>query len=407
MRSVADDPAVTQLVALSFGGPDEAVHGRDAILAALAHRLARGERVELVPRVEVVAADGTEVAAMRAAVSLHDPGARHQLALAPSLSSVQDAHLLGLRLDRPQQRSARAVYAAFLGMDERELRGTEDGGAWRWYPSDRTVRWAPVEGAPWARRWKATRAACTTPSELWERLVARSILPQDVVDGSARVFFGRSQRNVAVDEGDVPRSFTAALLLASDADGLRCAEALAKEAVTALAPWNDLRPRRVGWVDEGGIRAHPRRRWHRAGSAVATALPAALWELIEQTEAATAERRPFVTALERAANASAARPDIAIDLVEAHLAWRRWCADDRAVPATPADWPVVSSRWSRNHASATGHLSSRWEAPEAVVGRRFRALLDPTRPLVGLLALGYTPFHVSKDHLSLYHPTPR
>ncbi len=173
MRSVADDPAVTQLV----------------------------------PRVEVVAADGTEVAAMRATVSLHDPGARHQLAPAPSLSSVQDAHLLGLRLDRPQQRSARAVYAAFLRMDERDLRGTEDGGAWRWYPSDRTVRWAPVEGAPWARRWKAT--------------------------------------------------------------------------------------------------------------------------------------------------------------------------------------------------------SSRWEAPDAVVGRRFRALLDPTRPLVGLLALGYTPFHVSKDHLSLHHPTPR
>jgi hypothetical protein len=34
-------------------------------------------------------------------------------------------------------------------------------------------------------------------------------------------------------------------------------------------------------------------------------------------------------------------------------------------------------------------------------------LPDPTRPLVGLLALGYTPLSLSNNHLSLRHPTPR
>jgi hypothetical protein len=152
VRRIADDPTVTQLVSLAFGGTDDVVHGREAILAALGQRLARGERIELVPSVEVVPAGGAEVQAMRAAAAFHDPGARHQLALAPSLASPQDAHLLGLRIDRPAQRMARPAYAAFLGVEARDLRGAEDGGVWRWYASDRTVRWAPAEGAPWAQR---------------------------------------------------------------------------------------------------------------------------------------------------------------------------------------------------------------------------------------------------------------
>ena len=121
-----------------------------------------------------------------------------------SLQTPHDAYLLGLRVEHPANRSAREVYAAFLGVEPHTLRATEGGGVWRWFASDRTVRWAPQERAPWAWRKKATRDACESPRELWERLAARGILPPTWVDSVEREFFDLPARSEALVITDAP-----------------------------------------------------------------------------------------------------------------------------------------------------------------------------------------------------------
>ena len=160
VRRLDDAPEIAQLVELH---DDNATltRGRDAVFAAITRALARGERLELVPVVRSVSSESDDAAGLRAAV-LHDPASRSETSSTLSLQTPQDMHLLGLRLERPSSRAAREVYATLLGVDVGELRGAENRGVWRWYVSDRTVRWAPLEGAP-AVHHRAHRVVAPQP----------------------------------------------------------------------------------------------------------------------------------------------------------------------------------------------------------------------------------------------------
>lgn len=394
VRRLDDAPEVAQVVSLRFEGHDGAptVHGRDAVMAALTQALARGERVELTPRVESVSAVSDEAAGLRASASLRESLTRREPATA-SFDTPLDMHGLGLRLDRPASRSAPSVYAALLGVDEGALRGAEEGGVWRWYASDRTVRWAPQEGAPWALRWKATRSACQTPRELWERLVARSILPMDWVGGGGRLFGDPPARGERDRTDDVPLNIVAALALASDIDGVIRAEALMHEAAQALAPWGARSPSAVCW------RVARDRSTRRSFEQRIEVVPDALFGLVERTEAATAPRKVFLAAFDRAADVHYSRSWVARALIELRLAWRLWCDEDRRVPARIDDWPPIdeAARWYFGRDSRT------WKCPAGLAGRRVRDLADPTQPLLGIVSLGYRPGRISAAAATLHH----
>ncbi len=388
VRHLDGAPDVAQLVELRSGDVIVA-QGRDAALSVITRSLARGERVELVPSVRVVAETSDEAVGLRAA-GLRDPTAGVAASLMLEVATPQDMHQLGLRLDRPVKRRAREAYAALLGVDPGDLRGSEDGGAWRWYVSDRTVRWAPQEGAPWALRWKTKRGACPTPRELWERLASRSVLPMDWVGSAAREFREAPTRGAKVVTMDTPVTMHSALLLAGDIDGMVSAEALMREAASALSPWGAPNPARIRWSTVGeGVR------WYE--DAGAPVIPSALDDLVERTADAKARRRPFLVALERAADVHYSGSFVAQRLVELHLAWRQWCAEDRVVPERLEDWPATrDSRPSWRPPRAGGGAFGRGRLDE-LAGRRFRDLIDPTGPLLAVVSLGYAPNSVTAE----------
>lgn len=376
VRRLDDAPEIAQLVELH---DDNATltRGRDAVFAAITRALARGERLELVPVVRSVSSESDDAAGLRAAV-LHDPASRSETSSTLSLQTPQDMHLLGLRLERPSSRAAREVYATLLGVDVGELRGAENRGVWRWYVSDRTVRWAPLEGAPWALRWKARRSACRAPRELWELLASRLIIPPEWVGTDEREFFDAPSRSEKATTADCPVTLHSALALASDVEGMASAERLVFEAVGALAPWGTPRPAKIRWSACGATR-----HWYDYNRAAV--IPGFLSDLVDRSEVELARRRPFLSALERAADVHYSRSHVARCLVELSLAWRQWCAEDRRVPGRSADWPTTVDAGSRRRSARA------WHCPEALAGKRFRDLVDPTVPLLGIVSLGYTP----------------
>ncbi len=295
-----------------------------------------------------------------------------------SLQSPQDAHLLGQRVERPSNRRAREVYAAFLGVDARELERAESGGVWRWFASDRTVRWAPREGAPWAMRKKARRDACESPRELWELLAARGIIPAGWIGSEDREFYDAPARGESAVSSECPVTLEAALKLASDVDGVVSAEHLMHEAAGLLAPWGTPRPAKLRW---SAFPTH--REWYQEGHA--GVIPPFLADLVERTENGLARRRDFVSEFERGTEVPPRRTFVAQRLLELSLAWRQWCAEDRRVPETRADWPPTFDPNPRARERA-------WmRCPKPLVGKPFRELVDPTPPLLAIVALGYTP----------------
>lgn len=393
VRQIESEPDLVRVIELRREGIAEPIaRGAEAVLGALARALAEGTRVELLPHVETVSPSSREGEGLRASVLLAgSPSASRQGLL---LATPQDFHLLGLRLERPSQPRAPDACAALLGVNASELRGGTPDGVWRWYPSDRTVRWAPTEGAPWALRWKATRSACLTPGELWETLAARGVIPDDWVESVARDFYDAPRRGDKSVASGVPVNFASALLLGADIEGARHAEVLMQEALSALRPWGVSACARVRWCPPGAAPS-------RYAEPEAPPLPSVLTDLIERTEAGVTHRKPFLTALERAADARLNRVHVALPLAEAHLAWRTWCAEDRIVPSRIEEWPKTEEtpRWR----TVTSWGSPRWRAPQELVGKRFRDLSDPTRPLLAILALGYTPGFATGECVLLHY----
>lgn len=98
---------------------------------------------------------------------------------------------------------------------------------------------------------KSVARTCADGRELWERLAARAVIPQDWIDDPRRQFVARlpeegGAARARIEPSSTP-SLEAAITLAADAPAITTAEALAREVTQGLSSWRVQQPQLVRW----------------------------------------------------------------------------------------------------------------------------------------------------------------
>lgn len=232
---------------------------------------------------------------------------------------------------------------------------------------------------------RAVVGAAATPAEAWDRVRAAGLLPAawatefHTMRGAAvRHRYGNCRTPCLCDPGTVadrPARVHDVVVYASDAEGIRHAEALAREGLARLHPWC-LRPPadRLVWAVSRGT-ARMRDVHLNALNPVRGKVQRAL---------KTRGDRTFFDALNRFADVKRAiratgnpafkrlHPIGLIDLIALSASWDRVCALDLTVPGGFV-YPVPAE------------------------GRRFAELPDPFAPWWALWQTGYAPWAVTDD----------
>jgi hypothetical protein len=199
------------------------------------------------------------------------------------------------------------------------------------------------------------------PAEAWAALARGGVIPATWLDEPTRSF---ASYPPGLDDGRIvsarhPATIADAVRFASDAAGMQRAEALARTACAALAPWGGAAPSVIRWLvhdlrdarlDRG--RALWRAEW--AATSALDAFPDALDGAAERSE----ELRAQLARIDRHLAFTAAR-----DLFAAE-AWALAVTRDLEVPPTSA-------------------------SPQLRPGARFAALPDPFGPLAAIWTTGY------------------
>lgn len=286
----------------------------------------------------------------------------------------------------PDERAQKHTFAAQLLLPRRAQRALAYEVAAELWSAHTGVATTQYQLVPRALARGAVARALA--GQLWETYVARGVIPASWAEDPARRFLRGSARVDArsklerLFDGALEEArpgFLEAVILAADPHGMVAAEELARQVISALAPWGAPAPARVLWRFTE-IDATQRTRSHES-------FPGGQWASFCATHA-LGGRRGFTAEQERL-RASIVGDDRADALrwegaaVVDFVHWRRWVAASR--------------------------LGLRVTAPEYVAdpcvralrGRLFAELPDPFTPLVDLWWRGYGLEAVGQDAVVL------
>ncbi|MDB4929062.1 MAG: hypothetical protein JWM10_1546 [Myxococcaceae bacterium] len=194
-----------------------------------------------------------------------------------------------LRPPRPRLAEALAV-ATGIALDTVREAVAAPNWDWRQLNHQRGLLWSTpsLPGRLPCPHWAPAPARWSVP-QLWEALATRGLVPDAWIDDPTRRFHGG---------GRAPATMTEAVLLASDAEGIAAAEALARETALRLGPWLQRGPpRTVRWrLVDWSLFLSDRWRDHLVEAPGGAAVGALLRSAVGAAGAAMTYRRPSLTA---------------------------------------------------------------------------------------------------------------